>query len=95
MSKTSDSPKNSQENYSAKPDLKPLPALTNTGVTAVTIGTIVWIFGTFVLLLKRDWLIATGREHWIVIGLIGIVLGLLGQVYTRHRAARIARGSKY
>lgn len=95
MSKTADSPKKSEEISESAHELAPLPALTNTGVTAVTIGTVLWILGTFVLLLRRDWLDSTGRSNWLTIAIIGIVLGVLGQIYTRHRAARIARGSRF
>ena len=64
----------------SKTELTPLEV---NGITAVTIGTLVWTVATLVMVLMRDQLIN--------IGIAGIILGLLGMRYTKRRAARIQR----
>jgi uncharacterized membrane protein len=63
------------------------------GITAVTVGTIIWTVATVIMVLMRDQLEASGRENWIWICACGVLLGLLGIRYTRRRAARIAKAS--
>jgi hypothetical protein len=72
----------------SKHELKPLEV---NGITAVTLGTIIWSIATLIMVLMRDQLEATGRGNWIAIGVAGIFLGLLGMRYTKRRAARIER----
>jgi hypothetical protein len=59
------------------------------GITAVTIGTVLWSIATLVMVLMRNQLEASGRGTWIAIGVCGIILGLLGIRYTKRRAARL------
>ena len=72
----------------SKHELKPLEV---NGITAVTLGTIIWSVATLIMVLMRDQLEAAGRGNWIAIGVAGIFLGLLGIRYTKRRAARIER----
>jgi len=72
----------------AKHELKPLEV---NGITAVTLGTIIWSVATLIMVLIRHQLEAAGRGNWIAIGVAGITLGLLGMRYTKRRAARIER----
>jgi len=63
------------------------------GITAVTVGTIIWTVATVIMILMRDQLAASGRGNWIWICACGVLLGLIGIRYTRRRAARIAKAS--
>lgn len=69
-------------------ELKPLEV---NGITAVTLGTIIWSVATLIMVLMRDQLEVAGRGNWIAIGVAGIFLGLLGMRYTKRRATRIER----
>ena len=68
------------------PELKPLEV---NGITAVTLGTIIWLIALVVLFLARNWLDANSRTHWIWIAASGVVLGLLGYRYTTNRVKRL------
>jgi hypothetical protein len=68
------------------PELKPLEV---NGITAVTLGTIIWLLVLVVLLLARNWLDENSRTHWIWIAGSGVVLGLLGYRYTTNRVKRL------
>ena len=70
----------------AKRELKPLEV---NGITAVTLGTVVWSVATLIMVLMREQLEDAGRGNWIAIGVAGITLGLLGIRYTKRRVARI------
>lgn len=76
----------SNENAQPKPELEPLPV---DGVSAVKVGTVIWAIGFLVALLARTPLQNHGINdaHWIC--LAGVVLGLLGQIYTRRRINRL------
>ena len=63
------------------------------GITAVTVGTIIWTVATVIMVLMRGQLEASGRGNWIWICACGIFLGLIGIRYTRRRAARIAKAN--
>ena len=63
------------------------------GITAVTVGTIIWTVATVIMVLMRDQLESSGRGNWIWICACGVLLGLIGIRYTRRRAARIAKAS--
>ena len=63
------------------------------GITAVTVGTIIWTVATVIMVLMRDQLESSGRGNWIWICACGVSLGLIGIRYTRRRAARIAKAS--
>ena len=78
----------SSAGQAAKKELAPLEV---NGITAVTLGTIIWSVATLIMVLMRDQLEAAGRGNWIAIGFAGITLGLLGIRYTMRRAARIER----
>lgn len=74
-----------------------IPADQTTGITAVTIGTGAWALGVIWLLVDNldHSLDNAGRGHWIWIAASGLGLGLIGQLYTRQRAAKIAAGVKH
>ena len=63
------------------------------GITAVTVGTAIWLIATVICLIQREQLEASGRGNWVWICACGVLLGLLGIRYTRRRAARIAKAS--
>ena len=63
------------------------------GITAVTVGTAIWLIATVICLVQREQLEASGRGDWVWICACGVLLGLLGIRYTRRRAARIAKSS--
>ena len=91
MSNSADSLNESDQSPSSpatKQELKPLEV---NGITAVTVGTVIWSVATLIMVLLRNQLEASGRENWIEIGVAGIILGLLGMRYTKRRAARIER----
>jgi len=78
----------SQGGQGPKMELTPLEV---NGITAVTVGTVIWSVATLIMVLMREQLEDAGRGNWIAIGVAGIVLGLLGMRYTKRRAARIER----
>ena len=69
-----------------KSELKPLEV---NGITAVTIGTIIWSLSLVGLLASKSWLTQEGRSNWIWIALSGVCLGVLGYRYTTNRVKRI------
>ena len=69
-----------------KSELKPLEV---NGITAVTIGTILWSLSLVGLLASRSWLTQEGRTDWIWIALSGVCLGILGYRYTTNRVKRM------
>ena len=94
MSNNADSPEvgvTKPQQGSVKGELKPLEV---NGITAVTFGTLVFIMATMLMVVFRDRLVEAGHENWIAIGACGIVLGLLGQRYTRRRLVRLAKAQK-
>jgi len=78
------------ETKRTKLTLEPLEA---NGITAVTVGTIIWALATLVCLFQLDKLESSGRGNWIWICACGVLLGLLGIRYTRRRVARVAKAS--
>ena len=78
----------SQGGQGPKMELTPLEV---NGITAVTVGTVIWSVATLIMVFMREQLEDAGRGNWIAIGVAGIVLGLLGMRYTKRRAARIER----
>ena len=74
-----------------KSQLKPLEV---NGITAVTLGTLLWLTSFVVLIISRPWLIENGHENWIWIAVSGFVLGLLGYRYTTNRVKRIKKASQ-
>jgi len=91
MGNGADSLNDSGSSSSGSPAKKELTPLEVNGITAVTIGTLVWTVATLVMVLMRDQLESAGRGNWINIGIAGIILGLLGMRYTKRRVARIER----
>ena len=63
------------------------------GITAVIVGTAIWLIATVICLIQQEQLEASGRGNWVWICACGVLLGLLGIRYTRRRAARIAKSS--
>lgn len=78
------------KNNGEKLALEPLEV---NGITAVTIGTVIWSVATVICLFRLEQLESSGRGNWIWICACGVLLGLLGIRYARRRAARIAKAS--
>ena len=57
------------------------------GVGAVAIGTALWAVALVVLVLFRDKLAETDSQWWITVAVAGVVLGVLGLLYTTRRRA--------
>jgi hypothetical protein len=74
-----------------KSELKPLEV---NGITAVTLGTLLWLTSFVVLIFSRKWLIEHGHENWIWIAASGFALGLLGYRYTANRSKRIKKATE-
>ena len=70
-----------------KSELKPLEV---NGITAVTLGTLLWLTSFVVLIFSRKWLIENGHENWIWISASGLALGIMGIRYAKNRVKRIA-----
>ncbi len=85
MSNSADFPKKHPESS----DSSELAPLSVTGITAVTVGTIIWTIAFVLALVTHNWLAEHGRSDWIWIAAAGTGLGLLGMRYTRRRAIRI------
>jgi len=94
VSNHADSLSESNQTAGGQPPKKELAPLEVNGITAVTIGTLVWTVATLVMVLMRDQLESAGRGNWINIGIAGIILGLLGMRYTKRRAARIEQAKE-
>ena len=93
MSNTADSLNESDASHGdliAKHELAPLEV---NGITAVTLGTVIWSVFTLIMVLIRHRLEDSGRGNWIAIGVAGIILGLLGMRYTKRRVARLERSN--
>ena len=86
MSNDVGTPMNGQNSSSNKQ----LEALHVTGVTTVTVGTVVWAIAAVVLFLAKGQLSADSQD-WPWIALAGTILGLMGIRYTKRRAARVAK----
>jgi len=84
----------------AKPDADPnavLPELDPVdvdGVTATTVGTILWAAAFLILLPFRSSLEANGHGDWLWTCLAGAGLGLWGIAYCRRRRASTARSHR-
>lgn len=91
MSNSADSLNESQSSAGVQSSKHELTPLEVNGITAVTVGTVIWSVATLIMVFMREQLEADGRDNWIAIGVAGIVLGLLGMRYTKRRAARIER----
>jgi hypothetical protein len=90
VSQSADSPNDTPpffDSFIGENHLKPIE---NNGIRAALVGTALWITGVVCLFLARNWLKSTGREDWLWIAMAGAALGVLGQIYTRRRAAKVA-----
>ena len=94
MSNSADSLNESQSSAGVQSSKHELTPLEVNGITAVTVGTVIWSVATLVMVLMRDQLEASGRGNWVAIGVCGIILGLLGMRYTKRRVARIERAKE-
>ena len=93
VSNSADSLSESGKESKASSEKLALTPLEINGITAVTVGTIIWTVATVIMVLMREELAASGRGNWIWICACGVLLGLIGIRYTRRRAARIAKAS--
>lgn len=91
MSNSADSLKESPSSHGVESTKHELTPLEVNGITAVTVGTVLWSVATLIMVFMREQLEDAGRGNWIAIGVAGIFLGLLGIRYTKRRAARIER----
>jgi len=91
VSNSADSLNESQSSPGVSASNRELTPLEVDGVTAVTVGTVIWSAGTLVMVLMREHLEDSGRGNWVAIGVAGIILGLLGMRYTKRRVTRIER----
>ena len=91
MGNSADSLDQSDQSVSSQGSKRELKPLEVNGITAVTLGTVVWSVATLIMVLMREQLEDAGRGNWIAIGVAGITLGLLGIRYTKRRVARIER----
>ena len=91
MSNHADSLSESNQSAGDRRPKKELAPLEVNGITAVTIGTVIWSVATLIMVLMRDQLETSGRGDWVAIGVCGIILGLLGMRYTKRRVARIEK----
>ncbi|MET9020563.1 DUF2530 domain-containing protein [Actinopolymorpha sp. NPDC004070] len=64
------------------------------GVRTVSIGILVWTVALLALLPFTSRLRAAGMEWWLWTCVTGIVLGLVGLAYCRHRRDRMRQGRK-
>ena len=80
-----------QTSESKKPELAPLAV---TGVTEVKIGTAIWAIALVLSLVFRNQLTDQGLGDAPQICLAGVILGFLGQIYTRRRVNRLNRVSE-
>jgi len=90
VSNSADSPKDTPDSFDSVLGQNDLEPIENNGIQAVTVGMCLWITGLVCLFFARSWLKTTGRQDWLWIALAGVILGLLGQIYTRRRAAKVA-----
>lgn len=93
VSNTADSLSESGKDATSAGKKLALEPLEINGITAVTVGTIIWTVATVIMVVMRDQLEASGRGDWVWICACGVLLGLLGIRYTRRRAARIANAN--
>jgi uncharacterized membrane protein len=93
VSKPADSLSESSNNAKSNVQKIALEPLEVNGITAVTVGTAIWLIAMVICLIQREQLEASGRGNWVWICACGVLLGLLGIRYTRRRAARIAKSS--
>jgi hypothetical protein len=59
------------------------------GVTAVALGTVVWLLLLVACLVLREQLAESGRSWWTGVCLAGTLLGVLGLWFVRRRRGRI------
>jgi len=93
VSQSADSPNDTPTFFDSVLGETHLKPIENNGIRAVTVGTALWITGVVCLFFARNWLKSTGREDWLWIAIAGVGLGVLGQIYTRRRAAKVAAQS--
>lgn len=67
-------------------ELKPLEV---NGITAVTIGTLIWLITFFAFIFSKRLLVNQGHEDWVQIAGLGFVLGLIGIRYTIRRHKKL------
>lgn len=69
---------------------KELAPISVDGISAVKIGTLIWIVALAISILFKEWFVTNGISEAPAVCCAGIALGLLGQIYTRRRAKRIS-----
>lgn len=66
----------------------PVPAVDADGVGVVAVGTILWALAAGVLWLNLGALNELGHQWWLWVAVSGFGLGVVGLVYSLHRARR-------
>jgi len=90
VSNSADSPSDTPDFFDSLLGQNTLKPIENNGIRAVSVGMFLWITGLVCLFFARSWLKSTGRQDWLWIAFAGVILGLLGQIYTRRRAVKVA-----
>lgn len=63
------------------------------GVQAATLGTVAFALAAVIMLIGYDRLVAVGDGWWLGVALSGLVLGLVGLLYTVSRRRRRRRSA--
>lgn len=89
MDNVADSPNSNENQAKIVASTGLLQPVEITGITAVTLGTYVWLVAFVATLLFNNRLTRADHGDWKWVALAGVFLGVLGQIFTRRRAKRL------